>query len=116
MKTIKQIYHIKAPVEKVWQALVDPEIIDKWGGGPSEMNDKKGEKFSLWDGQIYGTNREVVKEKKLVQDWYDGKGMEPTLCTFILTKTGDETKIKLLHEKVPDEKFKDFLPGSPARV
>lgn len=36
MKAIRQIYEIHAPIEKVWEALVDPRIIAKWGGGPAK--------------------------------------------------------------------------------
>jgi len=39
MKIIKQKYTIKAPVARVWQAFVDPKIIDSWGGGPAKMDD-----------------------------------------------------------------------------
>jgi uncharacterized protein YndB with AHSA1/START domain len=31
---IVESYLINAPVSKVWQALVDPDLIEKWGGGP----------------------------------------------------------------------------------
>lgn len=30
MKTLKKTYLIKAPVDKVWQALTDPKMIDDW--------------------------------------------------------------------------------------
>lgn len=56
MKTIKQTYQINAPSSRVWQALIDPKIIDKWGGGPAHMNDKVGTEFTLWGGDIYGKN------------------------------------------------------------
>ena len=69
-KIIKQTYHIHAPISEVWKALVNPKYIDGWGGGPAKMNNKKGTKFSLWGGSIWGTNTEVVSEKKLIQDWY----------------------------------------------
>lgn len=56
MKTIKQTYLIKASLQDVWQALIDPVIIAKWGGGPAQMNDKVGTEFTLWGGEIYGKN------------------------------------------------------------
>ena len=66
MKTIHQLYHIHAPIALVWQALINPKVIDQWGGGPAKMSDKK-EKFTLWGGDIWGTNMEVLKEKKLLE-------------------------------------------------
>ncbi len=53
MKVIKQTYIIKAPLEKVWNALTDPKIIEKWGAGPAIMDSKEGTEFSLWGGDIF---------------------------------------------------------------
>jgi activator of HSP90 ATPase len=70
---IKQTYKIKAPVKKVWEALVQPKDIAAWSGSPAKMNAKVGTKFSLWDGEIFGKNILVEPQKKLVQEWYGGK-------------------------------------------
>jgi uncharacterized protein YndB with AHSA1/START domain len=113
MKTIKQTYIIKAPVEEVWKALVDPEYINGWGGGPVKMNDLVGNKFSLWGGEIFGENKEVVPNKKLVQDWWDGgsKWDKPSKATFILQEETAGVKLELIHENVPDENEKDIDNG-----
>lgn len=111
MKTIKQTYHIKAPIEEVWQALVDPKIIEKWSGSSAKMDDKVGTKFELWDGDIYGTNTEVIKNKKLVQDWYGGKWDKPSKATFLLKSKDGETDLELVHENVPDDGENDFDDG-----
>ena len=52
---IEKSYLINAPVSKVWQALVDPDLIEKWGGGPVEMRADVGAEFALWCGSIHGT-------------------------------------------------------------
>ena len=111
MKTITQTYHINAPVEKVWQALVDPKDIVAWGGGGAKMDDKAGTKFSLWDGDIHGTNTEVEVNKKLVQEWFGGKWDEASRLQFTLTAKGEETDVELLHEKVPDQAAADIEEG-----
>ena len=53
MKVIKQTYNIKTPVEKVWQALTDPKVIEKWGAGTAVMDSKEGTEFSLWGGRYF---------------------------------------------------------------
>jgi len=112
MKIIKQTYHIHAPLEKVWRALIDPIWIEGWGGGPAEMNAKKGTDFTLWDGDIYGTNLEVVHGKKLVQEWFGGKWDKPSTVTFTLKKeTPSITTLKLLHEDVPDQEVRSIEEG-----
>ena len=113
MKTIKQTYLIDAPFEEVWKALVDPVYIDGWGGGPAEMDDKKGTKFSLWGGEIWGTNIEVIPNKKLVQEWYS-KGEikdKPSKATFELHEDKGKTRLELVHEEVPDDVVDDIDNG-----
>jgi|SRR6185369_3707120 len=111
MKTIKQTYHINAPVEKVWHALVNAKDINEWGGGPADMGDKVGTEFSLWGGDIHGTNKEVVLHKKLVQEWFGGKWDEASHLTFVLTAKNKSTEVELIHENVPDQEAKDIEEG-----
>ena len=111
MKTIKQTYHIQAHAAKVWQALVDPKEINEWGGGPAEMDDNVGTEFSLWGGDIHGTNTEVVAKKKLVQEWFGGKWDQPSHLTFVLTPKGNKTDVELIHKNVPDQEADDIAQG-----
>jgi len=114
MKTIKQTYIIKAPIEDVWKALVDVYDIDRWGGGPAKMNDKVGTKFSLWRGSIWGKNLEVIPNQKLVQDWYsdeEKKWDKPSKVTFTLLAEKDGVKLELVHENIPDGNAKDINKG-----
>jgi len=114
VKTLKQTYLIKVPIDKVWQALVDANIIDKWGGGPAKMDALVGTKFSLWGGSVWGKNLEVVARKKLVQDWYseeEPKWRKPSKATFTLQSESGSTRLELLHENVPDENAKAIDQG-----
>lgn len=111
MKTIKQEYLINASVEKVWKALVDPKQIGEWGAGPARMNGKVGTKFTLWGGDVHGTNKKVVENKILEQDWFGGDWEEPSKVRFTLAKAGGKTKIELLHENIPDNETKDIDDG-----
>ena len=111
MKTIKQSYKINAPAEKVWQALVDPKIIEKWGAGPAQMDDKVGTRFKLWGGDIHGRNTKVVKNKKLVQDWYGGNWQKPSKLTLELTNLDGKTQVELVHEDVPDKEAENIEDG-----
>lgn len=111
MKIIRQTYLISAPRQAVWQALIDPVSIDKWGGGPAHMNDKVGTEFTLWGGDIYGKNIKVVDGRELVQEWFGGKWEKPSKVTFSLTDQNGKTKIDLLHENIPDSKAKDIDEG-----
>ena len=111
MKPIKKVYAISSKIEDVWNALVDSIVIDKWGGGPSKMKDTVGIDFELWNGDIYGKNLEVVKEKKLVQEWYGGDWPKPSIVTFTLKPSESEVILELEQIDVPDDEFEDINKG-----
>lgn len=111
MKTIKQTYLINAPLEKVWQALINPKIIDDWGGGDAKMSEDEEFEFSLWSGDIHGKNIEVIKNEKLVQEWMAGKWDEYSKVTFTLSEMDGKTKIELLHENIPDNEAGEIADG-----
>lgn len=111
MNTVNQKYIIKAPIEKVWDGLTNSKLIDKWGAGPSKMEPVKGFEFSLWGGDIFGKNIKVIKNKKLVQEWFAGKWKKPSIVTFILRKAGEKTVVELNHTDIPDSEFKDIENG-----
>ena len=111
MKSISQTYHIKTSVDEVWKALTDSKYIDAWGGGPSKMSEEKDFEFSLWDGEIFGKNIEVDKNKKLVQEWIEGKWDKASIVAFTLTKEDDGTRIDLTHTDYPQSEHDDLEDG-----
>jgi len=111
MKVVKQTYEINAPVDKVWDALINPNQIEKWGGGPAEMNDQEGSEFKLWGGDIYGKNIKVIKNKMLVQEWIEGDWDKPSIVTFNLNDSDGKTTVELIHTDIPDNQAKDIEEG-----
>ena len=111
MQTINQTYTINAPVEKVWDALVNPQTINKWGGGPAEMTEQIGTQFKLWGGEIHGTNVQIIPYERLMQDWYGGDWPQPSKLTFTLTRLGDSTRVDLYQEDVPDDEADSIYDG-----
>jgi len=111
VKSLRQTYLIHASPEHIWQALTSPKDIDGWGGGPAKMDDKVGTRFTLWGGEIYGKNSQVVKNKTLVQEWFAGKWPTPSIVTFTLIAKGDKTEITLTHTNIPDSEYKDIEEG-----
>ena len=115
MKYIEQRYLIKAKPEKVWDALVNPKTIEKWGGGSAKMQGKVGFEFSLWGGDIYGKNLEVENPptgaKKLVQEWYGGEWELPSIVTFKLNTSNGYTEVILQHKDVPKDEVKSIAEG-----
>ena len=111
MKAFKLRYDIKASIDKVWQALVDPDQIKVWGAGPAKMSASPGANFSLWGGDIWGKNTKVIPQKLLVQDWYGGKWETPSIVTFELKENSGNTQLTLIHKNLPQEGWKEFYDG-----
>ena len=111
MNVLKQEYKIKAPLEAVWKALIDPKIINSWGGGPAKMNEINGFEFSLWGGDIHGKNTKVVRMRELEQDWYGGDWDKPSKLKFELSEKDGTTTVMLTQTAIPEEEFKDISDG-----
>lgn len=111
MKSFKKAYTVKAGKKLVWQALTDCELIEKWSRGPCEMADSENFEFSLWGGQIFGTNTEVQLEKKLVQDWFAGDWPEPSIVVFDIKEKNGKTHISIDHTNIPDNEYDEIKEG-----
>jgi len=112
MEEISKTYHIESTLDQVWQALVNPIEIAKWGADPCEMKPVENFEFSLWGGDIYGTNIEVEPKEKLVQEWFSGDMDKPTTVTIELSEDDDGfVEINLLHEGVLDEMRSEIEEG-----
>ncbi|RUT72844.1 SRPBCC domain-containing protein [Ancylomarina longa] len=102
---------INADTEEVFSALTNPFQIELWTGFPAVMDDKAGTIFSLWDGDISGCNLEVIKDYKIVQEWFFGETEHPSIVTLILKKEGKNTKINLIHTNIPEDAYEEIVEG-----
>jgi uncharacterized protein YndB with AHSA1/START domain len=60
MKEIVQTYTINAPASKVYEALTNAEVAEKWGAAPAKVDPKETGTFSYWDGDIHGTYTKLI--------------------------------------------------------
>jgi len=111
MPTIEQKYEMNATPEEVFDALVNPDTIQHWSGDEAKMGPDVGDTFTLWGGQMFGTNIEVVKNKKLVQEWCYDQWEAPSKVTFTLKPKGKKTIVELLHEDVPEKSLRSIDEG-----
>ena len=100
-----------ASPEQVFDALVNPDTIQNWSGDEAKMSAEVGGAFTLWGGQMFGTNLEVIKNKKLVQDWSYDQWEAPSRVTFTLKAKGKKSIVELLHEDVPEKSLKSIETG-----
>lgn len=110
MKTFKKSYTINAPLEEVYEALVEPEIIKEWSGAEADMDIKPNGTFSLWGGSIHGVNLYITKNQ-IIQDWKEDIWEEYTRVTFNLSEKDDATIVEVIHELIPDRGFVSIVKG-----
>jgi len=127
MKSFSKIYYFNAPLQEVFEALTNPDIIEKWTGSVAFMDARPGGKFSLWDDSINGKNV-VIEPNRIVQDWKEETWEKYSRVTINLRETPNGTELELIHENIPplalynikqgwDESFmlpiKDLLEEKP---
>ena len=111
---------INAIPDKVWNALINPEMIKKYMFGTTPISDwKEGSKIiwkGEWDGKSYEDKGKILQldnQKKLQYSHYSplsGLNDNPEnyhIVTIDLTKKENETIVTLIQDNNPDEKTKE---------
>ena len=112
--TIEQTVFFKASPEVVYDALLDPRKHSEFTGSPATTSKRKGAAFTAWEGYITGKNIELVKAKKIVQEWKttewpDGYPVSRLKLTLTAKKGG--TELKMVHSKVPAQQAASYTSG-----
>ncbi len=118
--TGKTTIEIQASGSKVWEALTTPELIKKYFFGTNAISDwKVGSPIIFkgeWQGKSYedkGTILDVVPGKLFRYTyWSSMSGIEDkpenyVNITYELEESGDNTKLSVTQENIPDEKTKE---------
>ena len=115
---LRQTILINAPRDRVFQALLDPAVLDPWLGAKSVVEPRVGGRYSYgWQYDVRGKQvaggptkiLELVEDTKLVTDWPNWRG-DPDLpaqrITWLFESVGDATRVILIHE--PFERTADL--------
>lgn len=112
--TIEQTVFFDASPEEIYDALLDPKKHSAFTGSPATTSAKKGATFTAWDGYITGKNLELVKGKKIVQEWKTTEwpdGYPFSRLEFTLSAKKGGTELKMVHSEVPAEQVADYTSG-----
>ena len=114
VKTITQKVAVSATPGEVYDAFVTPRRHASFTGSPATGSIKVGGKFTAWDGYISGVNRELVKGKRIVQDWRTTEwpeGAADSRVEFSFTAVKGGTEVRLVHSNVPAEQAESYRQG-----
>ena len=115
VKTITQKVYLPgvAPGD-VYAAFVDPKTHAAFTGSPATGSARVGGRFTAWDGYISGVNRELVKGRRIVQDWQTTEwpaGAPPSKVEFSFKAVKGGTEIRMVHSNVPAEQAASYRQG-----
>jgi activator of HSP90 ATPase len=111
---IGQTIFFKAAPGDVYDALLDPKKHSAFTGSPATTSAKVGVSFTAWDGYITGKNLELVKGKKIVQEWRTTEwpdGYPVSRLEFTLASKNGGTELKMMHSNVPAEQLAKYSSG-----
>ncbi|MDQ0466772.1 uncharacterized protein YndB with AHSA1/START domain [Caulobacter ginsengisoli] len=106
---VRQSIFVAAPRERVFQALIDPEILNRWIASAARVEPRVGGEMSYgWEYKVDGRPvtggptriLELVPNEKLVTDWPDWRlepGAPVTTVSWTLTDEAGGTRVTLTH-------------------
>ncbi len=114
-RTIKQVVRFRANPHDVYELLMDQKKHAKFTKSRAKISRGVGEKFSIFDGGLHGTNVQLVPDKKIVQQWRSKMDGWPasyySRATFNFTKTRGGTRLTFTHTGVPAGCYGDISEG-----
>jgi activator of HSP90 ATPase len=100
---LKESFPVKPSV--IYKAWLDSEKHSEMTGGAAECSDEIGQEFTAWDGYISGTNKVLVQNEKIVQNWRttEFKDSDPDSELQIdLQETEEGCQLTLTHLNIPE--------------
>ena len=114
-KSIKQTATFNASPDEIYNLIIDEKKHAAFTDSKATISTKPKGKFSVFDGYCHGYNIELVKGKKIVQAWHFAEDGWPddhfSICSFVLDKVGDKTKLTFLQSNIPEDKAKTLKEG-----
>jgi uncharacterized protein YndB with AHSA1/START domain len=98
------------PIERVWHALTDPRMIERWLMTPDGFEAKVGTRFTLRDepradcrGQVECEVLELSPPDRMVWSWHGADDPATTRLVIELEAGGQGTRLTLRHTGEADE-------------
>jgi uncharacterized protein YndB with AHSA1/START domain len=112
--------NINAPIDKIWEALTNPEIIKQYFFGTQTITDwKPGSPIIFegeWQGKKYRDKGRIleVDDQKLIKYnyWSSVSGIEDkpenyVIISYMITGSDNNVTLSIKQENIPGEKMKE---------
>ncbi len=113
--TIRQkILILSVSPEEVYDALIDPRKHSAFTGSKATCNPNPGGRFTAWNRYITGKNLELVRGKRILQEWKTSEWPEDypsSILEFTLTPRRGGTELKMVQSKVPATQVEKYREG-----
>jgi len=112
--TIKQKVLIPAKPNEVYNSFIDAAKHTAFTGAKATCDARVGGKFTAWDGYIEGTNLELEKGKRILQEWKTSewpRGYAPSTVEFSFRRKNHGTELTMIHSKVPRHQADSYRTG-----
>ena len=111
IKDIEHVITVRASIVDAFEALTVPAIMDEWGGGPARVQARPNGRYSLWDGDVVGTVKEVEYPRLIVHSFreisWDDAYLD-SIVTWSLEETERGTRITLQHTGLPTRRLREI--------
>jgi activator of HSP90 ATPase len=114
VKMISQKIIIAASPEEAYDAYMDEKKHSEFTGSDAKIDPKVGGRFTAWDGYIKGKNIELVRGRKIVQEWATSEwpgDYPPSRLELSFSKVKTGTEIAMEHSGVPVDEADEIEQG-----
>jgi activator of HSP90 ATPase len=113
VKVIKQKVVVAASPHEVFEMILDEKKHAELTGDVAHIERTVGGTFSVFDGYATGTNLEIVKDKKLVQEWRasDWPPTASSVATFTFKPHKQGCELHFTQTGVPGRFVSDIARG-----
>ena len=83
-------------------------------GAEAKIDPELNGSFNIWNGYITGKTLELLKNRKIVQQWRTTdfpEGSDHSVIEIVFHTTPDGTKLTLWHYNIPDGQGKEYKEG-----
>lgn len=100
--------------EAVYRAFLSSKEHAQFTGSEAKCSARVGGRLTAWGKYISGKNIELVKDKRIVQEWKTSEwpeGCEPSILKISLKKKGEGTQVSMIQSRVPASQVDQYDKG-----